>query len=457
MSKRKLLVRLRQEAGKRRRLEAQASAEESSETPGSRLRGQIVEGLAISAFLSLMLLGSIPMSPSAQSGTGFTYKNKPVSKEYADAIAVMNQASTFAVNRKFADAEILLQKSIDVLGNNAEANSKMGFVLMQQNRAEEALPFYETAMSADSNCEDAYTGLAAVYSTLGRMEDSLRIHKLFLAKFTHSPMYAKFKKQSDYIAAELTARENNHSAARAVGKSSNENYLADSNGARAFSWRRYKKPITVYLQAAANCKNWKPGYNDYMREAFNKWESSSDGQMRFNFVEKAENAQIVCTWTDDSSKMHLLKSGELGETITRATNDGDLVKATITMLTTAPFDSSAVADEMVRLTALHEVGHAIGICGHSSKPSDIMYFAIIAGHKPALSERDYATLKTLYATPEAELRREIAVGSKVDLPPFQHPCTSIGIAGASAGIANGADSLNSLVSNSLKFSMSSNK
>jgi len=432
------------------------SADDSRESLWTRLREHVVEGLAISAFLSLMLLGSIPISPSAQSGTGFTYKNKAVSKEYSDAIEVMNQAHAFAINHKYSDAEILLRKAIDVLGNNAEANSKMGFVLMQQNRAQEALPFYETAMSSDPDCEDAYTGLSAVYSAVGRMEESLRIQKLYLAKFPHSPLFAKFKKQSDYIADELALRKNNHSAAHAVGNNSSENYLADSNGAKAFSWRRYTKPITVYMQTGENCRNWKPGYNDYMREAFNKWADSSDERVRFSFVEKASAAQIVCTWTADSTKLHLQKSGELGETFSTATNRGDLVKATIMMLTTTPFETSALADDMVKLTALHEVGHALGICGHSSKSSDIMYFAVIAGHSATLSDRDSATLRTLYATPEAELRREIAIGAKPDLQSLQRTCTSIGIAGASAGITSGADSLNSLVSNSLKFSMNPN-
>jgi predicted Zn-dependent protease len=63
----------------------------------------------------------------------------------------------------------------------------------------------------------------------------------------------------------------------------------------------------------------------------------------------------------------------------------------------------APSDSIIRSIAVHEIGHALGIDGHSGIPSDIMYFAPeYADPKNgseiarAISERDVSTLRQMY-------------------------------------------------------------
>ncbi|MBE9044149.1 matrixin family metalloprotease [Pleurocapsales cyanobacterium LEGE 10410] len=49
-------------------------------------------------------------------------------------------------------------------------------------------------------------------------------------------------------------------------------------------------------------------------------------------------------------------------------------------------------------TVRHELGHALGIWGHSSQPSDALYFSQVSD-PPPISSRDINTLKKIYQQP----------------------------------------------------------
>ena len=55
-------------------------------------------------------------------------------------------------------------------------------------------------------------------------------------------------------------------------------------------------------------------------------------------------------------------------------------------------------DNYTLATARHELGHALGIWGHSALETDIMYFSQVR-HSPQISVRDINTLKRIYQQP----------------------------------------------------------
>ncbi len=52
----------------------------------------------------------------------------------------------------------------------------------------------------------------------------------------------------------------------------------------------------------------------------------------------------------------------------------------------------------ITAAARHELGHALGIWGHSTDAQDVMYFAQV-GNPPAISPRDVSTLRRIYQQP----------------------------------------------------------
>lgn len=61
--------------------------------------------------------------------------------------------------------------------------------------------------------------------------------------------------------------------------------------------------------------------------------------------------------------------------------------------------SPAQREQAIEATALHELGHAFGLWGHSDDPADVM--AAVPGAEPVrlLTQRDRATLEWLYRQP----------------------------------------------------------
>jgi hypothetical protein len=70
------------------------------------------------------------------------------------------------------------------------------------------------------------------------------------------------------------------------------------------------------------------------------------------------------------------------------------------LVTTRYGGREQVSLEELYETVLHEMGHALGLAGHSPYETDIMYFrGGWAAKTDGLSERDRATLRALYAKP----------------------------------------------------------
>src|SRR5690606_11901061 len=105
-------------------------------------------------------------------------------------------------------------------------------------------------------------------------------------------------------------------------------------------------------------------------DSFKQWAKASNHKVNFEFVKKPTDSDIECMWTDDISKVSSPAEG--GET--NLQHDGQSIShATITVLTTGASADSPLSPTQVRAICLHEIGHALGLVGHSPKPTDVMY------------------------------------------------------------------------------------
>lgn len=138
-----------------------------------------------------------------------------------------------------------------------------------------------------------------------------------------------------------------------------------------------------------------PRMAGYMQEALARWEDLNLG-FRFTVDEDTAEADITVRWID---RFPIARAGR-----TDVTSDqrGHILHALIQL---AVHDSSGrrIPDAALRVVALHEAGHAIGL-PHSTDPVDVMYPSARA---QTLSERDRRTAAVLYDLSPGDIRDSV--------------------------------------------------
>jgi hypothetical protein len=154
---------------------------------------------------------------------------------------------------------------------------------------------------------------------------------------------------------------------------------------------RAETPVRVML-VAATVANFQPAFLDAVRGAFQRWQDAGV-PVRFNLDADSTAAEVRFQW-------RIQFEGERsGLTELQWDDDGHVTGGTVTLATFDPKGQPLGPDD-VRVMALHEIGHLLGL-DHSPDPGDLMY----AQPKVRdLSPRDIATVHLLYELAPGSLR-----------------------------------------------------
>lgn len=284
------------------------------------------------------------------------------------------------------------EKSVAVDPHNLRAQIQFGEVLLQLQRRKEAIACFEKIRESTEYFDEmAWFLESGTYASLGQNEKAASICDEFIRKFPDCRKACLEMQDRAKIlrmhGIEKTALD------KAV---INNSYLYEIEIHR---WNS-AAPIKVHVRNGKQVKYWNERYNQAVRGAFTAWQNKSSSLLRFNFVNSPEAAQIICTWTDN------IPGGVAGRTSLECTNNKEIKSASIVLATT-PNNKVKLSSYNVESAALHEVGHALGITGHSSLDSDVMFYnydlspnssAITFRENRSMpSNRDIATIWQIYS------------------------------------------------------------
>lgn len=173
-------------------------------------------------------------------------------------------------------------------------------------------------------------------------------------------------------------------------------YAVDSSG-NLVRWN--KSTIKVYVSNNP--------YRDAMYDALSEYNKVFDGFINF-VLAPANNADIIIEVVDKFDSNDISHENYMaGNTNNVFSDKNELSSSRIRLLSVKPNTKRKVSNYEIYTVLMHELGHALGIIGHSPNEKDIMY-AFSTNSKGVLTHRDINTIKIMYSNNDEIIQRETA-------------------------------------------------
>lgn len=325
---------------------------------------------------------------SASADEWFQVNGKRVPRNVYDAALLMNEAGKLIRDNCIDRAMGKLKRAALLAPDMPEVRSNLAVLLARQGKTDEAKAHLLKAVASTNAPDNAYLNLATLYQTSGDLDKAIENYEIYIRR-TNDKMTQS--------AVELLRRERDVRAASGRNKPA-EDYLTESNYTTRVRWADSRMPLKVYIEKTpADLEGYKESYTNSLKQSFYDWSKAASNRVRFSFVPNERTADIRCYWTNDPR--YLGGGAEAGETRMKSLGHV-MASADVYLRTKESAGDFPYTDTAVKATCLHEVGHALGIVGHSLSVSDIMFFSTpFTEGERQLSDRDRNTLVRLYSQP----------------------------------------------------------
>lgn len=167
-------------------------------------------------------------------------------------------------------------------------------------------------------------------------------------------------------------------------------------------WDVKRFPLKVYIKS--NSISAPKYYQDAIQKAFLQWQASTDF-IRFEFIDNEGEANIV-VYINSSAEMKKCEQENCKYTVAYDTPriNGNFLKRMDIFFYDSNNLGQYFSQREIYNTALHEIGHALGVMGHSYNKDDIMYMQTnqndylnkFRSDFQFISQTDLNTLRLLY-------------------------------------------------------------
>jgi predicted Zn-dependent protease len=328
-----------------------------------------------------------PATASAKPDAKHDQKNDPRVKElFARAVQLLKE------NRAF-EARSLLEEALRLAPRSAGVHCNLGLAYQNSGNIPRALNEFKQALAIKPAMAEATLNIAGCYQSMG---DNLEAIKWYGTYVSQNPQAQQAQQVRDIIKALQQAIKRPGSDPKL------DDYFQSITLEGTYRWPRERMPIRVFIEEPINTDGKKvEGFRDSFKasllEAFDAWSKATAERVTYRVVPTKDQADIRCGWTADPAEV--TDNGTQSErgSAKIIVRDSNIERATLKILTKPVLEEAVLSDDELKKACLHEVGHVLGLQGHSTNNHDVMFYTVdTATVWPVLSKRDKQTIAKLY-------------------------------------------------------------
>lgn len=304
----------------------------------------------------------------------------------AHAKALMKDKRNFDAKQTLERAQQIAPRSEIVIFALARARTELG-------DTQGAIQAYEDLLKINPKHSAAHVNMAECYQTSGQLSQAVVWLKKYASNFPNAPDIVQIQNMIVALTEKSSEQKSDPQALDYIG--------CISEGGRFHRWPPNRLPIKVWVSQGEGVPGFRPEFRAGFFEALNSWMKAAQGRLQYVLVDSKEQADLTGEWTgnpyDVKPTGHNVEQGVcLLSSLDRGRDSIDIDRADIRILTIDRNNQQPLSDEEMKKTCLHELGHAMGLQGHSTNNHDVMFFSMSNTNWPVLSKRDKTTLFVIY-------------------------------------------------------------
>lgn len=302
-------------------------------------------------------------------------------------------AESLQQNRAY-DAKKLLERALLLNPKDASAHFKLARACDELGDTKRAIAEYQQVLQIQPSHAAAVFNIAGCYQSMGLPDQAIVWFRKYLQ---NNPNAHDAQTVKNMIVKLQEAGKQPHLDPR------NPDFFESVvDRGKPYRWAPDKLPLRIFVADGRQVQGFRMAYAKALFDSITAWSQASQNKIAFRYVQSANDADIVFNWTGNPFDVRQT-AGDVEQGICRLQSnerpsDGfnRIEHADLRILTLDRETLKPISDDDMKKTCLHELGHALGLHGHSTNNHDIMFFSVSPTVWPVLSKRDKATLLKIY-------------------------------------------------------------